>query len=340
MRISRTTSISALTLIAIWASNVDAQQKKPSWRERAEEIKRRIEKGADGNSKPAESSGSGEVASATSGPRNRNPQITGVWEGVMLVPQGNPNRYKIRLSVTQRDGSLSGESKIEVPGQPLLYKIHSIDGNVEDGLIKVKEVQALRQGSDMQTCGSWGHRMMLIVRNDGRMTGDVSNTGGCDARVELTQTSTVSPELADASPAPGGTAAPPLPGAGTPQAAPAAAMVPAPIVTGSWSGTITQPTGNPNRYAWRLTLNQKDGAITGTARIEAPDDPLQYATMSVDGSVDEGIITLTDKQVLKYGSRSNWCMKRSVLLLKTDGTLSGDWNNCGGGGKVYLTKPK
>lgn len=330
MHTSKACVAALLALLAVGAPNAEGQ--KPSWQDR---LKKKVSKVLADSSEAAPTVGasrSGETKDVTAGPRNRDPQVTGVWKGVLLASWANPNRYDWRLEVTQRGNSISGTSRMDVPGDPLRFTVFSIDGTIEDGVIKMREVRMLRSGSQVPSCIS-GISGTFIVATDQTMRGDWGTgcaNGGMRGTLHLNQISTVSPELADGGANSSPTAEPPS----------SATMVMKPDVTGIWSGTFTQPNGNPNRYTWRLDLTQRNGAITGTARIEAPDNPLRYATMTVEGNVDEGIITLVDKQVLKYGNEPNWCKKRSVLLLKTDSTLSGDWDNCSGGGKVYLKSAK
>lgn len=277
----------------------------------------------------------------SSAPRNRRPGITGVWTGTLLAPQIDPNRFDFRIEVTDRDGSLSGQTRISVPGNPLRYAVYSIDGTLEDGLIKLTEVATLKEGSNVPGCARGQKPMTLIVRTDGTMIGEVPYGQGCGAnsRLSLRQISTSSPELADAA---AGEGIPPTPG-GLPvtaaPAAPAAAMVTNPNVTGTWTGTATHPRGNPNRFKYRLDLTQRAGTVSGTVRSEVPDNPLQFWVYSLEGTVEEGIITLNTKQLLRHGSAGGSCDTRSVLILKTDGTLTGEWKGCGEG-QIYVTKTR
>ena len=292
----------------------------------------------------ASAGGSGEATSSLlSAPRNKSPKLTGVWTGVLIAPGAEPNRYDIRMEITDLGGTLSGQTRISVAGKPLQYVIHSIDGTAEDGVIRVQEVNKLKEGSSVPWCAASQYgKYTSIVRNDGQLTGEVKK-GYCgeNVRIVLRQVSDADPAGVIASVGETGvTPTVSAPSAPTAPASPAATMVSNPNVTGTWTGLITQPQGNPNRYRFRLELTQKNGVITGTARTDDPDQPLRFVVQSVEGTVEEGIITLNDTRQLRHGTDANWCEKRSVLMLKTDGTLTGEWGTCSGGGNIHLTKAK
>lgn len=118
-------------------------------------------------------------------------------------------------------------------------------------------------------------------------------------------------------------------------------------VTGTWTGTITQPRGPVVPiFDVEFTFTQAgDGTISGTRTIRVPEQPQYYGILSLKGKMIDQTMTFSEISVIEQNlppSASRWCLITATLTYTSPGpTLTGPWQAPGcSPGDIKITKSK
>ncbi|MDX2284600.1 MAG: OmpA family protein [Bacteroidia bacterium] len=124
---------------------------------------------------------------------------------------------------------------------------------------------------------------------------------------------------------------------------PAAPQVDVSEVLGTWQGILIQP-GNSKiaSYAYWITLERKNGKLTGYSRIEIPESQ-SYGVIMAEATLNANVLEFKEKQVASQKNYENfrWCMKYGSLVYDPkEKSLRGKWfaNNCAGSGEIFLLR--
>lgn len=117
--------------------------------------------------------------------------------------------------------------------------------------------------------------------------------------------------------------------------------------SGGWSGYITQKSSMAlaSNYRFTVSLQVRDGEVSGHTEIRMWDEPDIYGIMDLEGTVNGCSLELKETEITRQQiySYAYWCLKFLKLQYATENgkeVLTGHWTSetCSGPGDVYLER--
>lgn len=98
-------------------------------------------------------------------------------------------------------------------------------------------------------------------------------------------------------------------------------------ITGTWSGTLSQPGGPDTLYQFSINITEKNGVVTGTSTILTGPN---FGYMRLKGKYSDNVLTFEEFEIIdqKRGNFS-WCYKTAHLNISTKSNelrAVGPWN--------------